>query len=281
MKRRPLRLNKGFTLSPAGALDRLASLRRLGQIKLLAILAVIVGVILFAYLESGQWLLLLLAVVAAGAGTDQLLRSNPATGFRNLRQTSLYLFVPVLFTFGAGVFFRYTIGGLLDLLAAAISGAILGGVIWAEYRSLDARSSEHFQTLRLVLNLAAYLAAFALYTALYNRELPLALASVAVGIVSLLIGVDVLRELDLPSRPLLVYSATLGFIMAEARWALNFVSLTGWLGGVFILVVFYVASQLMQSYLGGRLDRRVALEFAVVGAIGSLLVIAGRVMSHG
>jgi hypothetical protein len=281
LKRRPSRLSSGLAIYSARGLDRLTFLRRLGRMNLLAVLATAVGAVLLAYLASGQLLLLLAAVLLAGAGAHQLLKSNPDAGLLGLRLTSIYLFVPVLFTFGAGVFFRYTLSGPLEILAAAVSGAILGCVIWAEYRSLDARSSGHFQTLRLILNLASYLAAFALYTALYNQQLPLAIASLLVGIVSLLIGVDILRELELPTRPLLVYAATLGFVMAEARWALNFVSLTGWLGGVFILVVFYVASQLMQAYLGGRLDRRVALEFSVVATIGSLLVIAGRVMSHG
>jgi hypothetical protein len=281
LNRRPSRLSSGISVFSARRFNRLALLRRLGRINLLAILAVAVGAVLLAYLASGQQLLLLAAVVLAGAGTDRLLRSNPSAALPDLRQTSIYLFVPVLFTFGAGVFFRYTVSGWANLPAATVSAAILACVIWAEYRSLDATSSEHYQALRLILNLAAYLAAFALYTALYNQQLPLAIASLLVGIVSFLIGVDVLRELALPTRPLLIYGATLGFIMAEARWALNFVSLTGWLGGVFILVVFYVASQLMQAYLGARMDRKVALELTVVATIGSLLVIAGRVMSHG
>jgi len=168
---------------------------------------------------------------------------------------------------------------LWELPAAVDSGVMLASVIHTEYGSVEA-GAERYATLRLILNLAAYLAAFALYTALYNQRLPLPVASALVGLVSLLIGVDILREVEIKTQVLLIYAATLGFVMVEARWALNFLSLTGWLGGVFILVVFYVASQVMQSYLLRRLDRRVALEFTVVATVGAALVVVGRILSH-
>ncbi len=126
---------------------------------------------------------------------------------------------------------------------------------------------EQLLTQRLVLNLAAYLAAFALYTALYNQELPLVVASGLVGLVSFLIAIEILREAEANTQILLINAAALGFVLAEIRWAMNFISLSGWLGGVFILVIFYVASQIMQSYLWGRLERRVLTEYTVVAVL--------------
>lgn len=279
-RRPPTRLSSNASVYAPRGLDRWAPLRRLGRFNLLLLLTVLSTAVLLGYLLSGQPLVLIAAVVLAGVGVDGLLRTNPDATLRNLGDTGLYLSIPVMFTLGAGVFFRYTLSGLWQVPAALVSGVILASVIHAEYRSVEA-GAERYVSLRLILNLAAYLAAFALYTALYNQRLPLPAASVLVGLVSLLIGVDILREAEIAVRVLFIYAATLGFVMVEARWALNFLSLTGWLGGVFILVVFYVASQVMQSYLLRRLDRRVALEFAVVATVGAALVVVGHILSQG
>jgi hypothetical protein len=279
-KRRLMRLSSNPSVFSPRGLDRVASLRRLGRLNLLALFALVVGVVLFLYLATGNRLALVLAVALTAVGVDGLMRTNPAVRLRGIRDTAFFVFVPVLFTLGAGVFFRYTVEGFWALPAAIVSAVALGAIVHAEYRSAEA-AGEQLLTLRLILNLAAYLSAFAHYTALYNQRLPLLVASLLVGAVSMLISLDVLRELELEPRLLVIYSATLGFIMLEARWALNFISLTGWLGGVFILIVFYVASQVLHTYLSGRMERRAVLEYGVVGTIGVLLVVLGRVLSQG
>lgn len=279
-KHRPLRLSSDRSLYSPRGLDHLALLRRLSPANLMALLAGVTALILLAYLLTGSAFILVLAVIAAGIGADGLIRLHPSSTQYGVFDTAVYLFLPVLFTLGAGVFFRYTLHGVWEIPAAAVSGALLGSILFAEYHSVDA-GGERYLTMRLILNLTGYLAAFSLYTALYNRNLPLLVAAILVGAVSFAIGIEILREIDLKTDALVLFGASLGFVMAQARWALNFISLTGWLGGVFILIVFYVASQVLQSYLWGRFDRRVALEFGGVAAIGTLLVIAGRVLSHG
>jgi hypothetical protein len=275
-----LRLSSNPSVYSPRGFDRVATLRRLNRLNLQALLAVVLAAILFIYFLTGLLPVLLAAVVVAGLGMDGLMRTHPVANLRGFGDTVWFMFVPVLFTLGAGVFFRYTVEGFWTFPAAIISGLALGGIINAEYRSVE-ESGERLLTLRLTLNLAAYLAAFALYTALYNQQLPLLAASALVGVVSCLISIEVLRETEADPRTLIICSVTLGFIMAETRWALNFISLTGWLGGVFILIVFYVASQLMQSHLWRRLDRSVMAQYSVVAVIGLLIVILGRVFSAG
>ena len=264
--------------SPRG-LDRIAVLRRLGRLNVLILVACLITAVDLAYVLSGQPLVLLLATALAVAGVDALMRTNPAAELRDLRDSLPFVVVPGLFTLGAGVLLRSTLSGFWVIPPMLACGVALGGIVYAEYQSVTAES-EHFLTLRLVLNLAAYVAAFALFTALYNQRLPLVVAALLVGVVSLLIGFDVLREAEVSGRTLAIHAATLGFIMLEARWALSFISLTGWLGGVFVLIVFYVASQSLQSYLSGRLDRRAGLEYGIVAAVGMLLVVLGRVLSR-
>jgi hypothetical protein len=278
-KRRPLQLSSTHALNSARGLDRLEVLRRLSRANLIAALAGLVGLVLLLYLLSGNRLLLVAAVLIAGAGVEQLVRTHPASSARGLRETLFFLFVPCLFTLGVGVFFRYIWSGWLEVAAAIVSAALLGVVIFAEYHSVDA-SDDRFLTMRLLLNLAGYLAGFFLYTALYNQRLALPLAAFLVGLVSFSLGVEILREIELKTETLVVCAAALGFVMAQTRWALNFISLNGWLGGVFILVVFYVASQLLQSYFWDRFDRHAIAEYVSVGVVGTLFIVAGRILTH-
>jgi hypothetical protein len=275
-----MRLSSNPAVYIPRGLDRVAVLRRMGSFNVLLLLTCLVTLVELAYVLSGQAVVLAVAAVLTVAGVDGLLRTNPSADLRDPRDSVPFVVVPGLFSLGAGVFLRYTLSGYWAIPAVVLAGAALGGIIDAEYRSLSAEG-EQLLTLRLILNLAAYLSAFALFTALYSQSLPLLLSAVLVAAVSLLIGFDVLHEAGLSIRTLALYAATLGFIMLETRWALSFLSLSGWLGGVFVLIVFYVASQSMQSYLTTRLDRRAAMEYSVVAAVGVLLVVLGRVLSHG
>jgi Protein of unknown function (DUF5656) len=280
LKRPPMRLSSNPSVYAPRGLDRVAVLRRLNRLNLQALLGFLVAAILLIYLLTDQRLVLVLALIVVGFGVDGLMRTHPSANLHNFADTAFFVSVPVLFTLGAGVFFRYTVEGFWTVPAAVLTGVALTGVIRAEYRSVEA-TGEQLLTLRLILNLAAYLSAFALYTALYNQRLPLIVAALLVGIVSSLIAVEVLRETEVDPRTLVVCALTLGYIMAATRWALNFISLNGWLGGVFILIVFYVASQLMQAHLWRRLDRGVIAQYSVVAAIGAGIVILGRVFSAG
>ena len=277
-KRRPFRLTTGVSSQSPHGFDRIGALRRLSHFNLLLGLVALVGIVLLTYLATGHSIFLVMAALLTGAGTDGLIRTHPASRLVGLRDTSFYLFIPVLATVGAGIFFRYMLSGWWQLLGTAISMAMLGAVVYAEYESINA-DGERFAALRLILNVVAYLTAFSLYTSLYNQRLLLPIAVILVGLTSTSIGIEILHEVELKPEALVLYAGAVGFVMAEVRWALNFISLWGWLGGVFILVVFYLATQTLQSYLWGRMNRRAMIELSVVGSIGALLVLAGRLLA--
>ena len=75
--------------------------------------------------------------------------------------------------------------------------------------------------------------------------------------------------------------AAIGLVVAEARWALYFLPLENYLAGVFLLLVFYVASGLVQHHLNDDLERPVVGEFALITAIGIAIVAMGRVFEAG
>jgi hypothetical protein len=60
--------------------------------------------------------------------------------------------------------------------------------------------------------------------------------------------------------------------MGEVTWALNYWAVGQLVGGLLLLLTFYVLTGVGQQYLARRLSRRVLLEFVIISTIGLLLV---------
>jgi len=69
--------------------------------------------------------------------------------------------------------------------------------------------------------------------------------------------------------------------VAQARWALYFLPLESYLAGVFLLLVFYLASGLVQHHLNNDLRPPVVTEFAGITVLGIIIVTLGRVFESG
>ncbi|MDA8187647.1 MAG: hypothetical protein M0T85_05865, partial [Dehalococcoidales bacterium] len=68
----------------------------------------------------------------------------------------------------------------------------------------------------------------------------------------------------------------IGVILGQVTWALNYWVISGLVGGLFLLVVFYVLSGIAQNHLLGKLSARLAVEFGVVALAGlSLAMTSG------
>ena len=91
--------------------------------------------------------------------------------------------------------------------------------------------------------------------------------------------IEIFREAEADPLRALVFAAVIGVIVGEARWVLYFIPLEGFLAGVFILLVFYLASGVISNYLQDRLNTVVLLEFCAVTAAGLAIVIGGRVLT--
>src|SRR5690606_8418649 len=101
------------------------------------------------------------------------------------------------------------------------------------------------------------------------------------GLVSLLLAVEVLREAEADPLRALVFAGVVGLIVAEARWVLYFLPVESYLAGVFLLLVFYLVSGLVQHHLNDDLDAPVVMEFIGIAAIGVVIVAIGRVFESG
>jgi small neutral amino acid transporter SnatA (MarC family) len=266
---------KEFTrVRPLGRLPDRASQSLSGAITRLDrvyALAIVLALGLSTFLAVGEaWILLLLSGLAA-LGTDGIVRTHPKARFERLDDTALYLFVPVLFTLGLGLFLEEVAQGYWTVAVGLASAVPYALILRAEYDSVD-RRAENYHTTRLVLNLATYVIAFLFFATIYDFDLSLLTSAFAAGIVSFLLAVEVLREEEMDTSRTMLYALAIGVLLAETAWATHFLPLDGSAAAVFLLLALYLMTGLMHNYLGDRLNLRTASEFTAVAMAGLLVV---------
>jgi len=237
------------------------------------------GLALMAYLaiEPTQvWLLLLLALLAA-LGTDGIVRAHPHSAFRRLDDTTLHLFLPVMYALGSAIFLESVVGSYWSVPAALAMAIPFAGVVHSEYVSVD-QADEGYHTARVLLNMVTYLTAFLFFATIYREdvELNLLVRTVAVGVVAMLLAVDVLREEALEAPRTLLYSLVVGALVSQAAWGTHFLPLESNSAAVFLLLAFYLVTGLLHQYLGERLDVRTATEFGGIASLGMAAVVAAH-----
>ncbi len=82
-----------------------------------------------------------------------------------------------------------------------------------------------------------------------------------------------LGDTPLPMARRVVLSAGVGLILAELTWAIGYWSTLPLVGGAALWLGLYVLSGLVEAEGNSTLDRRIALEYAAVATIGTLLVL--------
>jgi len=118
------------------------------------------------------------------------------------------------------------------------------------------------------------LTAFALYVTIYGTKARSLLTATAITIVSTLIALELLRGVEARVARHWLYAGVCGLILGEITWGLNYWTVPGLVGGVFLLLAFYASTGLVQNYLSGSLNRRIAAEFGLVTALGLVFVFA-------
>ena len=235
------------------------------------------GLLLFLTISPTKpWVLLVLTVLVA-LGSDGILREHPhAKREKDVAWTAPLLFLPTLLALSAGLFMEEALDGYWFVAGAVAAAALMAAVLYAESATIDDQSF-YYPAARFVLNVATFLTGFGFYVVVYAFDVSLVPAAVTVGLVSMLLAVEVLREAEADPVRALVFAGAIGVIVAEARWALYFLPLESYLAGVFLLLVFYIASGLVQHHLDDDLRGPVFAEFGVISALGVVIVALGRI----
>ncbi len=244
--------------------------RPVGAIHLLAVLFAI-GLTAYLAIEPTQdWMLLMLAGLAA-LGTDRIIRAHQWVRRQRLDDMALQLILPALFTLSMGLFLADIADGFWTLAAGPLAGLPFWAIVYSEYASVDRRMPQ-YQPARLVLNVATYVTAFLFFATIYDFDLGLLSTAFAAGIVSLLLTIEVLREEALDVFHTLPCALAISLVLAEGAWALHFLPLEAGIAAVSLLLAFYLTTGLMHNHLANRLDLRTTGEFTGIAVIGLAIV---------
>ncbi len=241
-------------------------------------LTALVTVIFLMFLlvePSPRWVILFGSAITTLA-MDGILRSVRREAFETAGiDTAPFLFLPALYVLIVPVFIEHAVRGYWIVPAGVTAGVAFGVVVAGMLSSIREHDPAR-DVGRFITTAAAYFVVFALLSLTYTFELDLRSATLAVGLGSMLLAVEVLRDGEIDPLDTLVYAAITGVIVAELRWTLHFLPLAGHLAALTLLLAFYFVTGLVHSHLTRHLDRVVAGEHSAIVAAGLLLVAGAR-----
>jgi hypothetical protein len=215
---------------------------------------------------TGTWLLVTLMVALVCTGTNLILHDHP-----HLKEDT-----------GRPIYVSWILPGVLAglfayLLARAptwplwIGGLILVGIgisltISAEYTAVSP-DAPGYPLARLGLNVLAYLLAFALFAIVYNTRSRSLVTATLTLFTATLLALDLLSVADVQFGRVLLFAGIVGLITGESTWALNYWQISAWAGGLFLLLIFYIAVNVAHQHLLERLSGAILVEFAIVAVI--------------
>ncbi len=213
---------------------------------------------------SGPLLFAVLLCVMTAAGVESIMRAHPRVHLSETQYTAILWILPCILVAGTALILPQLSDARLFAFVTIIgSGILLALVVLGEYLTVDLKDAA-YAFARLGLNLAVYLAALALFLTIYALKLRSILSAPLIGIAAGLLSLELLRASEADVRRTWLYAATIGLALGEALWALNYWNVSALLGGVTLLLIFYLLTGFAQQYLFGRLNWRTVVEFTVV-----------------
>lgn len=242
------------------------------------LLTALFALLLAAYLLTGSSIVLLVTVAVVAVGSDRIVRLHPEARFHGASATLLYLFVPSLYALALSLLLVQLNGwwSVPALLAVLVLFAI---VVNAEYLTVEP-TADTYEAARLLLLVAIIIIALAIFAVVFTSSLSLMVGTALVGGAAFLLTVDMLRELEAETSDLMVHAGAVAALMAEARLVVHVLSLAGLLAGVFLFIIFYATTGLVQSRVNGKLDRQTWMTYAGVASAGFLFVIVARLINR-
>ena len=231
---------------------------------------------LAAYLNirpEQHWILALTALITA-ASVEGAVRSHPEWRGSHLGALS-YALLPLVAVLGAGLFIDEAVDGYGRMVAGLAAGAATGLLLYAEYHTISP-AQRLFGSMRLMLAVVTYLAALALFTVFFTRDLNLPASTAAVGVLSFALALDLLRESRGRGASSVLAALAIGVSLAELRIALYYFPLDDLLTGALMIIGFYVATGLVHHLLDEDLTPSTVAEYLVVSGVSAAVVVVAR-----
>jgi hypothetical protein len=151
--------------------------------------------------------------------------------------------------------------------------ALVGLAVVAQDREIGQVEEPSGWTKPLV-SLLSYLTAIVLFTIVYQTKEQSPVTVAATALLGGLLSLVMLRDAPAARKRAVLYATLVGLAIGEATWALNYWSVLALVGGAVLLLVFYVLVGVAELVLSGELNRRLLIEYNIVGLLGFLLILS-------
>ncbi len=235
------------------------------------------GIVGFVAVRPQQGWILAVAVIAVSVAVEGTIRTNPRW-FGGFFDAAVFTLLPALAVLSIGLFINEAIDGYARVLAAIVGGASVGVLTYGEYQTVSF-GTRIYGPMRLILAIGTYLVAFGLFTVFFSRDLSVPVASVAVGVVSFALAMELLRESRLMGPSSLLAAFGVGLSLGEFRASLYFFPLDGLLAGALLIIGFYLATGIVHHLLDEDLEFTTMSEYFLVAGVGATAVIIARAYS--
>jgi hypothetical protein len=221
---------------------------------------------------TGAWLLIALMVGLVCTGTNLILHGHPHLSVQSGRPIYISWILPGLAAGLSAYLLARPASWLVWLGELALVGIVVSLTISAEYVAVSP-DAPGYSTARLLLNMLAYLFAFILFAVIYHARARSLVSATLTLLMATVLALDLLSVAEVPPGRIWPFAVVVGLIVGESTWALNYWQINAWAGGLFLLLIFYVAVNVAHQYLLGRLRLSILIEFAVVTILVLLIIL--------
>ena len=224
---------------------------------------------------TASTLVLVLVTVLTCAGVAQLVRDHPRVRRGEAVRTFSFLILPAATVIVAAQLLVNITDTPLWILGLIVTAVMLWLTILAEYAVVDPEGPLTSRA-RLFLTALTYLLAVLLFALIWNTRARSSISATLTFVVTGTLAFDLLYATGAKLSRVFMFSLSIGLVLAEGNWAINY-----WRSNVFIaavaqLLAFYALIGLAGQHLLDHISRRVLIEFGVVMVIALLLLLWGR-----
>jgi len=221
---------------------------------------------------TGTWLITLMVGLVC-TGTNLILHDHPRLDEHSGRPVYVSWILPGIVAGLAAHLLARTVVWPMWIGELFLIGIGISLVITAEYTAIDPDAPGYPLT-RLSLNVLAYLLAFTLFALIYQTRSRSLVTATLMVIAAAVLALDLLSVADVKFRRVLLFAGIIGLVVGESTWALNYWRISALGGGLLLLLVFYIVTNVAHQHLLERLSASTLAEFATVTVI--VLIVIGR-----
>ena len=220
-------------------------------------------------------LVLLLVTVLTCAGVYQLVGEHPRVRRGEARRTFSHLILPAVVVIVAA----QLLVGITDLplwiLGLLATAAVLWVTILAEYAVVDPEGPLASRA-RLYLTALTYVLAVLLFGLIWNTRARSSISATLTFVAVSSLAFDLLYATGAQLSRVVMFALSIGLVLAEGNWAINYWRSTVFIAAVAQLLAFYALIGLAGQHLLDRISRRIMVEFGVVMVVVLLLLLWGH-----